>query len=222
MNENRNTSWKEMTPEQKKQYFMDYYLVKVLIGAGVLLFAAYVIISVMRPEPQFRLRIGVYDTSLGDAVKEDMEYSIRKALSTAERVEIDDSYTSLNDQDLLRVAALSTAKDLDVLIADRKIFEWLAGYGYFKDLSLSFDSAFLSSHSDDLVVCRGLKTGEGGILEENAEGNGAYYSAGIRITEGTMKEWFDEYEEPVLGIIYESDCTADIEKLLEAFEQPGQ
>ena len=214
MDSTGNRSWKDMTPDQKKQYFMDYYLVKTLIGIAAVLFVIYVAVTVTRPKTVYALRMGVYNASLSSETKEAIGYHVQKTLSSAGAVEIDDQYNASTDADLMRIAALSASGKLDVIIADREIFEWLAGYGYFKDLSISFSREFYSSHEADIVVCNGLLTGEGGMLLEDSEGNGDPYAAGIRLTDPQYLTWFSDMKEPVLGIIYESDCTEKIETLL--------
>lgn len=214
MAQQQKTSWNDLSPEQKKQYFLDYYLVKVLIGAAAVLLAVYTVWSVLRPKPSYLLSIGLYDVSLSDAAREDMIHAMQKELHTAEPIQLDDGFSSLNNDDLMRIVSLSTSGRLDGIIADRDVFEWLAGYGYFKDLTLACDSAFLEQHKDSLILCKGLKTGEGGLLEEDAEGNGELYTAGVAVGGTKLAYWLPELKEPVFGIIAESDAVNEIETIL--------
>jgi hypothetical protein len=164
------------------------------------------------------MRIGLYDVSLTDAEKEAFVYDVQKALNTALPVQIDDAYSSLRNEDLLRIATFSTAGRIDVIIAEEETFAFLAGYGYFKDLKECLDPAFYENYRERIVTCRGLKQSELGLLEENAEGNGDPYAAGIRIQGTGLERHAGGMKNPVLGIILESQKTADIELLLEKME----
>ncbi len=191
-------SWKEMSPEEKKQYFRDYYLYKVLIAAAVLVFLAVLIHDLTKPKPQYALRIGIYDAALSKEEKTELEQQIQAVIRTSDPVELDDAYSSFNDEDLLRIAASSTNGCLDILIAEKDTFEWLAGYGYFRDLS---DTGI---PQEQILVCRGLAVSEDGLLKENAEGTGDPYAAGV-LLEGTMLgDSLKQLSSPVMGIIYES------------------
>ena len=214
MAQQQKTSWNDLSPEQKKQYFLDYYLVKVLIGFAAVLLVGYTVWSFLRPKPSYLLSIGLYDVSLSDAAREDMIHAMQKELHTAEPIQLDDGFSSLNNDDLMRIVSLSTGGRLDGIIADRDVFEWLAGYGYFKDLTLACDSDFLEQHKDSLILCKGLKTGEGGLLEEDAEGNGALYTAGVAVGGTKLAYWLPELKEPVFGILAESEAVNEIETIL--------
>jgi hypothetical protein len=218
MDSRSDRTWKEMTPEQKKQYFLDYYLVKTLIAAALIIFGFILVRDLLRPKREYAMRIGLYDVSLTDAEKEAFVYDVQKALNTALPVQIDDAYSSLRNEDLLRIATFSTAGRIDVIIAEEETFAFLAGYGYFKDLKESLDPAFYENYRERIVTCRGLKQSELGLLEENAEGNGDPYAAGIRIQGTGLERHAGGMKNPVLGIILESQKTADIELLLEKME----
>lgn len=215
MGSKRRTSWKDMTPEQKKQYFLDYYLVRTLIGAALILFAVVCIRDVLKPKPDYALQIGIYDVSLSDEEKKDLVYRVQKTLNTAQPVSVDDAYSSLSNDDLLRIATFSTAGKLDLIIADREVFEWLAGYGYFKDLSKSLEPDSYGKWQDSIVVCKGLAMTESGLLEADAEGNGEPYAAGIRVQNSGLLKYLKELKDPVAGIILESEKGKEAVKLLE-------
>lgn len=219
MKADQKPSWKDLSPEQKKQYFLDYYLVKVLIGLAVLIAVSYTACSILCPKTSYRLTFGIYDVSLSDETKDDMVRSMQKELHTAEPIRIDDAFSSLNNDDLMRIVSLSTNGKLDGIIAERNVFEWLAGYGYFKDLTVECDESFLKQYQDELVVCKGLAVGEGGLLQENAEGNGEPYTAGIQVTDTKLAEWLPELQEPIFGIIAESQSVNDIETILTGMKQ---
>ena len=206
---------RNMTPEEKWQYFKDYYLLKTVIGVCILIGAAIFLRDLLTPDPVYALQIGIYDTSLTDEEKESLAYKIQKQIRVYDEVGIDDAYSSLNDQDLMRIVSLSENRKLDLIIAPRTVFEWLAGYGYFKDLRQECGSGFTSANDARFIECRGLAAGEGGMLGENAEGSGEYYTAGIS-AEGTLFEPFlHGMEEPVIGVIYESEHLPYFEILAE-------
>ena len=124
-----------MTPEERWQYFKDYYLLKTVIAFCILTGVVILLRDLFTPDPVYAMRIGIYDTSLDDTEKHRLEREMQAVLDTTEDILIDDTYTSLNNDDLMRIVSLSEAGKLDVIIAPRKVLEFLAGYGYFKDLS---------------------------------------------------------------------------------------
>lgn len=198
-------SWKDVPQEERWQYFKDYYLVKTLIAVCVLIVAVILIRDIVTPEPVYALQIGVYDTSLSEEEKTELAHKIQKQLHVYDEVGIDDAYTSLNDSDLMRIVSLSESGDLDLIIAPREVFTFLAGYGYFKDLEASCSETFLHENGGRLVICKGLTVSEDGLLAENAEGSGEPYAAGIT-AEGTLFEpYMHGMKDPVIGVIYESE-----------------
>ncbi len=218
MPENEKSYWKDLSPEAKKQYFMDYYLGKTLVVLAVIALAVYAAVTVLTPEPSYALQIAVFDASLSQESRDRLIHDIQKTLHTAEAVELDDSYNSINDKDLMRIVSLSTSGKLDAVIADKEVLEWLAGYGYFKDLTQTFDSDFLSQNQDRLIQARGLKLGENGLLEDHAEGNGDWYTAGYDLKGTVLAEKLEDIRSPALGIIAESQADAKIQALLEETE----
>ena len=218
MDSRSDRTWKEMTPEQKKQYFLDYYLVKTIIAAVILIFGIILVRDLLRPKREYAMRIGLYDVSLSDEEKEAFVYDVQKSLNTALPVQIDDAYSSLRNEDLMRIATLSASGRIDVIIAEEETFAFLAGYGYFKDLEKSLDPGFYETWKDRIVIAKGLKISESGLLDADAEGNGDPYAAGIRIRDTRLSEHTGGMKEPVLGIILESEKTAETETVLNALE----
>lgn len=211
-------TWKEMTPEQKKQHFLDYYLVKTLIGIAVILFGITLVRDILRPKKEYAMRIGLYDVSLSDEEKDAFSYEVQKALNTAFPIQIDDAYSSLRNDDLMRIAAFSVSGQIDLIIAEEDTFAFLAGYGYFKDLKECLDPSFFREWENRIVVCNGLRMSESGLLEEDAEGNGEPYPAGISLEGTALQSHTGGMKKPVLGIILESEKTAEIEQILEAMK----
>ena len=204
-----------MTPEERWQYFKDYYLLKTVIAVCILTGVVILLRDLFTPDPVYAMRIGIYDTSLTDEEKESLSHKIQKELHVYDDVEIDDAYSSLNNEDLMRIVSLSENGKLDLIIAPREVFEWVAGYGYFKDLRAECSSGFTAANDARFIDCRGLAVGEGGLLSENAEGSGEYYSAGIS-AEGTLFEpYMHGMKEPVIGVIYESEHLPYFELLAE-------
>ena len=206
--------WRQLSAEEKKQYFLDYYLVKVLIALAALVLAGYTACAVMTPDPSPLLRIGFYDTALSEETRTDLIQTIQGILHTDEEIILDDAFSSLRDDDLVRITALSQAKELDAIIADRDVFEWLSGYSCFSDVTMICDASFLKEFQDDIIECRGLAVGENGLLIEGGEGNGEWYSAGISLVHTELADAVPQMKEPVLGLIDTSLKTEQLEQIL--------
>ena len=204
-----------MTGDEKLQYFLDYYLIKTLVVIAAAVFVFITVRDIIRPEQEYALQIAVYDAALTDREKQDISAMVQSVLNTDLPVELDDTYHADNDRDLLRIVSLSESRKLDAVIAGRKTLEWLAGYGYFKDLEQTCDETFLAKNRENLLFMHGLAVSDDGLLKEGAEGSGEVYAAGFSLAGTDLGMHLSALPDAAVGVIAESEHLPEIQRLLD-------
>ena len=199
-----------MTTKQKLQQFKDYYLGGTL---AVIAAAALIIFMVSRflmPQKEAVLSIAVFDTELSDEAEAQLAQEIRTSLGLNEDAEINvnSGFTSVNTN-------LAADGKVDVVIAGREAFGELAGYGYFKDLSLYLPQDMKEAYAAELMSFTYTSDAAAEDAEEMGELATGDYPFGLSLsgsarwkamtTESSMAA-----EEPVLGVIMESEKTDSV------------
>ena len=197
-----------MTTKQKLQQFKDYYLGGTL---AVIAAAALIIFMVSRflmPQKEAVLNIAVFDTELSDEAEAQLAQEIRTSLGLNEDAEINvnSGFTSVNT---------NADGKVDVVIAGREAFGELAGYGYFKDLSLYLPQDMKEAYAAELMSFTYTSDAAAEDAEEMGELATGDYPFGLSLsgsarwkamtTESSMAA-----EEPVLGVIMESEKTDSV------------
>ena len=134
----RNSSNK-LTMSQKIQQFKDYYLGGTLAVLAVAALIIYMISRFLSPQENAPvLRVAVFDTELSAEAQEEMAQAVRASLNLPDdaQIVIDTGYVSTNTNEYARLSILSADGMVDAVIAGQEAFAELAGFGYFKDLSL--------------------------------------------------------------------------------------
>ena len=206
-----------MTTKQKLQQFKDYYLGGTL---AVIAAAALIIFMVSRflmPQKEAVLSIAVFDTELSDEAEAQLAQEIRTSLGLNEDAEINvnSGFTSVNTNEYSRLSILAADGKVDVVIAGREAFGELAGYGYFKDLSLYLPQDMKDAYAADLMSFTYTSDAAAEDAEEMGELATGDYPFGLSLsgsarwkamtTESSMAA-----EEPVLGVIMESEKTDSV------------
>lgn len=128
--------WKQMDRKAKAQYFVDYYLGKLIVAVIIIGIGASLLWHFFKPKDETVLYAAVIDESLDATKLADMTSELEKicqADGRHQKVKIDDSFY-LKDQALARLEVYVESKQVDVIIADQKTFKKLAGDGYFEDV----------------------------------------------------------------------------------------
>ena len=128
--------WKQMDRKAKAQYFVDYYLGKLIVAVIIIGIGASLLWHFFKPKDETVLYAAVIEESLDATKLADMTSELEKlcqADGRHQKVKIDDSFY-LKDQALARLEVYVESKQVDVIIADQKTFKKLAGDGYFEDV----------------------------------------------------------------------------------------
>ena len=68
--ESEKQKWERMDKKQKAGYFLDYYLLKIIVGILLSILIIFLIWSVVRPKPETVLGIAIVDEQLAEQPKE--------------------------------------------------------------------------------------------------------------------------------------------------------
>ena len=210
-----------MTTGQKIQQFKDYYLggtIAVLAVAALIIFMVTRFLSPDKDEAA--LRVAVFDTELSAEAQEQLEQTVKSlGLPEDARIVIDTGFVSTNTNEYARLSVLAADGRVDAVIAGEEAFAELAGYGYFKDLSRYLPEDLKSACAGEL---RTFKY-ESDVIAEDAQQNGELASgeyafglslSGSSIWNSMTADSAVKAENPVLGVILESENDANIEGLI--------
>ena len=208
----RNSSNK-LTMSQKIQQFKDYYLGGTLAVLAVAALIIYMISRFLSPQENAPvLRVAVFDTELSAEAQEEMAQAVRASLNLPDdaQIVIDTGDVSTNTNEYARLSILSADGMVDAVIAGQEAFAELAGFGYFKDLSLYLPEDMQTAYAGEILPF----TYESGAVSEDAQLNGELasgeYPFGLSLEKSSL--WSSmtanssvKPEKPVLGVILESE-----------------
>ena len=210
-----------MTTGQKIQQFKDYYLggtIAVLAVAALIIFMVTRFLSPDKDEAA--LRVAVFDTELSAEAQEQLEQTVKSlGLPEDARIVIDTGFVSTNTNEYARLSVLAADGRVDAVIAGEEAFAELAGYGYFKDLSRYLPEDLKSACAGELRIFKY----ESDVIAEDAQQNGELASgeyafglslSGSSIWNSMTADSAVKAENPVLGVILESENDANIEGLI--------
>ena len=198
--------WREMSKEQRRQYFADYYLRRILCilaGAAV---GFFLIWHFMKTADETVLYVAVVDESLDTKKLERMSEELNdrfKVDGRHKKVIIDDTFF-MKDDALTRMEVYLHNNQLDVIIADENVWRELSGYGFLKRLDefLGNPEKLKESHYENkFLEANGYLDGDDISFEDEEVARGEMAPYGVDISEsrkfGEMKEYM---EHPVFAI----------------------
>jgi len=195
--------WSEMDPGQRLHYFIDYYLLKCIIGIGLISIACIVLWTVFKPQKDRKLFFAIVHNSMIPEEKESLEQLFTELFVTdpkQQEIRVDDSFPAGYESDA-KLSAFLAAKEIDLIVTDEEHFQTLAKNDCFVDLE-EFMPEFSKNHSEFLYRTEGYTedtTAEQTSSIEKAENEKAY---GIHVTDcpRIRKSWYQK-EAAILGIV---------------------
>lgn len=214
-------SFKSMSPKEKWQHFVNYYLLKIVVVTAALAFVIYLIYGFFKPREENVLYVAVFDETLDRDEVEKLKAQLEEmydADGETKKVVINDNFYTKEDG-ISKLEVYLSSNVVDVIIADEELFTEFAAIGYMYDLSqLSTDSTtMLSPYYFNTAGC--LEDDSAEIsFEDNESGRGEVLPYGISVKEselyGTIGELLDT---PVAGIVINSEHKENAEAFLKLF-----
>lgn len=201
--ETERQKWQRMDKSQRRQYFLDYYLVKIIVIFFIAALICYLIWSVARPKEEVLLYVALVDEQLEEEKKAELTEELNRlcqADGKKTQVVVDDMfYMQENALDKLQVFMYN--HQIDIIIADQEMYQKLAGYGYFQKMEAFGDKEAISKYREKYILAAGYQDAEEVSFEDHETGQGEPLPYGIDISEserfGQIKNYLDK---PVLGI----------------------
>lgn len=238
--------WQEMTKAQRRQYFIDYYLVKLIVVLACIGVVIWILVDI-RPGNQIILNVAVLEDDIDDSVQkaceEELEQQFREE-GMKGKVTIDDNYPAGNEISNTKITVYVQAHTLDVIIAPKEKFKTLAGQGFFQDLTeflpgekqTEYQSLLLSfagpgdeeDLTDEEESSGGESTADEAGEETEAEtgvmatfGKGPSLSYGLDLTGSEKYSYLrTAVSDPVLGVVVNAPHTQEILEFIDYLMQP--
>lgn len=196
--------WNQMNGQQRWQYFRDYYLfrtVVVLVLVGIAAFSCWHFLS---PKVVNVLYVAVMDDSLDEEAINKLQNQLEERFrvdGTNKKVMIDDNFYTREDG-ITKLEVYLNHEQVDVIIADKELFQKLAGFGFLEDLKTALDHETFKEYEEILYQAAGYRETEDISFEDKETGQGEVLPYGVDISGSNFPNTGSILEEPVLGIAY--------------------
>ncbi|MGN0406089.1 MAG: hypothetical protein ACI4F1_12750 [Bariatricus sp.] len=223
--ETEKEKWSRMSREQKKQYFMDYYLFKIVVGVLLIGIAVFLIWHFVGPKDETVLYVAVVDESLDAEKLEEMQRELNQLLGADgkhEQVIIDDTFYTEKDA-LTRMEVYLHSNQVDVIIAEQETYEEYAGYGFFQSMDEVLDENEQKQYQGLYRMAAGYKDTDDISFEDEETERGEEKPYGIDISGSSrfmeMKSYVDQ---PVLSIAQGTKHKKAAEEFVKYLMQEGE
>lgn len=195
--------WKEMDWQQRRQYFVDYYLFKFTAAALLAFITIFLVVHFVGPKEETILYVAVIDESLDEGRLEQMKDDMNHLLGgdgSSRKVIIDDSFYTREDA-LTKLEAYLHSGQIDVIIADQETWEEYAGYGFLQDMDNVLDEEKQNRYRDLYIDAAGYRETEEISFVDQETGQGEEKPYGIDLSGSTcFKEMKNYMEQPVFSV----------------------
>lgn len=219
MKKTEKEKWDELDGHQRWQYFKDYYLFMTVVVMALVGIAAFLFWHFWKPQAEYVLYVAVMD----DSMDEDEINKLQKRLEERyhadgkqKKVMIDDNFYTREDG-ISKLEVYLRNEQVDVIIADKEVFQNLAGYGFLQDLNTVLDHETFEKYEQSFYHAAGYRDTEGVSFEDMETGQGEVLPYGVDISGSVFRESGSILEEPVLGIAAgapNQECGIDFMKFL--------
>ena len=185
MKKTEKQKWMELNREQRKQYFLDYYLFPVSVAAVIL--AVVCLLGwhfFLKPQPENVLYAAIVDDSLDEKKQAQAVTEVSELLGADgkyRQVYIDDSFY-LKDGALDKIQVYLHSEQIDVLILDQDVFEEFAGYGYFRSLDELTEDNLAEKYGTTYEYAAGYRDSDEVSFEDHETGQGETKPYGLSLS----------------------------------------
>lgn len=184
MGKSEKQKWHEMNREQRKQYFMDYYLFPLSVIAVIVAVVCFLGWHFfLKPDEKNILYAAVVDDSLDEKKQAQAVSEIGDILGADgkyKQVHIDDSFY-LKDGALDKIQVYLHSQQIDVLILDEDVFQEFAGYGYFRSLDELSEENLADKYHTEYVYAAGYRDSDAVSFEDHETGQGEIKPYGLSL-----------------------------------------
>ncbi len=201
--ETEKQKWQRMNPAQRKQYFLDYYLLKIVIISLLAALIFYLIWTVVRPKNDPVLYVALINEQLEEEEKQEFIEELNRlyqADGKKKQVVVDDMFY-MQEGALDKLQIFMYNHQIDIIITDEDAYQELAGYGYFQSMDALLDEESASRYGEKYVSAAGYKEAEDVSFEDRETGQGELLPYGIDISGSERFSELENYlKKPVLSV----------------------
>lgn len=185
MKKTEKQKWMELNWEQRKQYFLDYYLFPISVAAVIL--AVVCLLGwhfFLKLQPENVLYAAIVDDSLDEKKQAQAVTEVSELLGADgkyRQVHIDDSFY-LKDGALDKIQVYLHSEQIDVLILDQDVFEEFAGYGYFRSLDELTENNLAEKYGTTYEYAAGYRDSDEVFFEDHETGQGETKPYGLSLS----------------------------------------
>lgn len=198
---------KNLTKEQKFQYFSDYYLPKILVGLVVVAFLAWLGKDFFMPKKEVVLYVAVVDDVLGNVAVEELQNDLGELYGIdpdSQEVVVNAGFSSNSMDSMTQLTTYIYAGEVDVIITSGEEFETLAKTGHFAEYSEDDITKVYADYGEEdriYVNVENMTEEESGEGEET-EDDAKEVNCGIGLEgSGRLKELGSMVSMPCAGIV---------------------
>lgn len=196
-----------MSGAQKRQYFLDYYLLRTVIIVSACAAVILLIWNFTKPEEKPLLYAAVFDETLTDEKLNPLRTSLMDDFGADGRnttVVLNSNFDSSSDGPS-RLAIYMNARQIDVVIAEKDVIQQLAGEGIFTDIASVPGADEFPGWQKDIVEAPGYDETESDAYEYDGTSRGKILPYGIKLSGSALwKATGSSLKDPVLAFAQNS------------------
>lgn len=204
--------WATMSAKERWQYFVDYYLGKIVVIIIIAAVLGSILHTMLTPKPEVVLSVAVVEDASNQLLYDELQVKFHEVIALDEETQqtvFDTAYNFSNGdyQSWQKFSMYNMVGDLDITLMSKSLFEEYAPGGYFSPVALHLSSGLYVSLSDHLLE----------TMQQDDEGNmipGSETIYGIDISSTWLYNG-QQIEEPMVLVINAApENVENIEKFL--------
>ncbi|NMN02403.1 hypothetical protein [Bifidobacterium panos] len=176
--------FRQLPLKAKPAYFREHFLVPLVAALAIIALVAFLVVRFVTPDNRPKLYAAVLDGAIDTSEAQTMQQHFADKLGQDVTI---DSYFDTSKDGLSKLQTMLSAKQIDVIIAPRAMFQQLAGYGYLTDLKSSLSETQQSELASSMVSFNGFSDAESDDPGASGDGKGASKPYGLKLNEA--KGW---------------------------------
>lgn len=174
----------QLSLKAKPAYFREHFLVPFVAALVGFALVAFLVVRFVTPDSRPKLYAAVLDGAIGTSEAQTMQQRFADKLGQDVTI---DSYFDTGKDGLSKLQTMLSAKQIDVIIAPRAMFQQLAGYGYLADLQSSLNETQRAELASSMVAFNGFSNAHDDDPSVSGAAKGASKPYGLTLC--TAKRW---------------------------------
>lgn len=205
--------WQAMSKKERWQYFVDYYLLKIVAIVVTLAVVGSILYTMLTPKPEVVLSVAVVNDGANQSLYEALQTEFNAAIALdaeTQQTVFDTGYNFTNGdyQSWQKFSMYNMVGDLDISLMPLSLFEEYAPGGYFSTIAARLPSDLYVALSEYLMETK-QQDEEGNLIPDSE----TVY--GINLSSTWLYEEIQEKEPMILVINAAPENADNIEKFLE-------